>query len=128
MPVWRRMLARLRAVRHIEWALLLAAAAALLLITGTLSDSRQEGGALEQRMEAVLESVRGAGRVRVMVNSTEIRDVFSDGSSAQVVGVLVVAEGADDLKVAMALQQAVQTLLGIEASRIEILDMKEDGT
>jgi stage III sporulation protein AG len=40
--------------------------------------------------------------------------------------VLVVAEGAGDLKVNMALQRAVQALLDVDAEQIEILTMKED--
>ncbi len=127
MSTMRRALDRLRALRHIEWALLaLLAAAALMLMSGSSSDGIGQGGELERRMEAVLECVQGAGRVRVLVNGSENTDMFSGQTDRSVVGVLVVAEGADDLNVALALGRAVQTLLGIEADRIEILDMKEN--
>lgn len=127
MGAMRRALERLRAVRHIEWALLaLLAAAALMLMSGSSSEEATHGGELERRMEAVLECVQGAGRVRVLVNGSENTDPFSGQTDNSVVGVLVVAEGADDLNVALALGRAVQTLLGVEADQIEILDMKEN--
>ena len=127
MGTMRRALERLRAVRHIEWALLaLLAAAALMLLSGASSDGTTQSGGLERRMEAVLECVQGAGRVRVLVNGSENTDPFSGHADRSVVGVLVVAEGADDLNVALALGRAVQTLLGVESDQIEILDMQEN--
>ena len=41
-------------------------------------------------------------------------------------GVIVVAEGADDYKVKMNLQYAVQTVLGVKANCIEIFSMEQD--
>jgi len=41
----------------------------------------------------------------------------------QVRGVIVVAEGAGDISVRMKLQSAVQAVLGVEASGIEVLEM-----
>lgn len=109
----RRALTMLRGARRIEWIVLLAAlAAAVLLLTGAKEDGAQPVS-LERRMEAALSMVEGAGRVRVLVN---------EGAST---GVLVVAEGADDLRVRLSLEQAVRTLMGIEADRVEILVMKE---
>jgi len=127
MGAMRRALERLRAVRHIEWALLaLLAAAALMLMSGSSSDGTSQSDGLERRMEAVLECVQGAGRVRVLVNGSENTDLFSGQTDRSVGGVPVIAEGADDLNVALALGRAVQTLLGVEADQIEILDMKEN--
>ena len=127
MGTMRRAMERLRAVRHIEWALLaLLAAAALMLLSSSSPDGTGQGNELERRMEAVLECVRGAGEVRVLVNGTENSDPFSGQGDRAVIGVLVVAEGAENLNVSMALGRAVQTLLGIEADQIEILEMKEN--
>lgn len=126
MSVVRQAAEKLRGARHIEWVLLAVMLAALvLLLTDEPADSGYESTSLERRMESVLSSIEGAGRVRVLVNSPEATAVFSGGSGSAG-GVLVVAEGADDLKVCMELQRAVKALLGVEAGQIEILTMKED--
>ena len=122
----RQALQKLRGARHIEWALLAGVLAAALLLSG----GQQENSAstdLERRMENVLSVIEGAGRVRVLVNQTEAAAVFSD-QSAQPSGVIVVAEGAGNMKVRLELQRAVQALLGVEAGQIEILSMKEEGS
>ncbi len=105
---------RLRAVRHIEWVMLCIACAAVLIVMGGAQEASDSATQLERRIENVLGSVEGAGRVRVLVN---------EGSGGSVVGVVVVAEGAADLRVALSLQQAVQALMNIEAGQIEVLSM-----
>lgn len=128
MPGVRQAIDRLRGVRHIEWALIAAALAAMLLVMGNPQEAAETSGSgLEQRMESVLSCIRGAGEVRVLVNRSEAAEVFAS-SAAPVTGVLVVAEGAGDMRVAIELQQAVQALLGVEAGQIEILVMREGGT
>jgi hypothetical protein len=112
----RQAFERLRAVRHIEWVMLCIACAAVLILMG--GEGRQHGSTqLELRMENVLGCMEGAGEVRVLVN---------EGAGGAVVGVVVVAQGARDLRVAMALQQAVQALMDIDAAQIEVLSMQED--
>ena len=37
---------------------------------------------------------------------------------------MIVAEGADDLRVMLSLQRAAQSLLGVETARIEVLPME----
>ena len=131
MPGIRQALDRLRGVRHIEWALLALALAAALLVGGSREAESPAASSLERRMEAVLSCVRGAGEVRVLVNRTEEAAAFSgadSGENAPVTGVLVVAAGAEDLRVRLELQQAVQALLGVEAEQIEILSMKEENS
>ena len=122
----RQAAARLRGARYIEWALLAIGLAAFLLLTADAQGGEAyESTSLERRMENVLSCIDGAGKVRVLVHSAEATAAFSsqDGRAA---GVLVVAEGAGNLKVNMELQRAVQALLGIEAEQIEILTMEED--
>lgn len=41
----------------------------------------------------------------------------------QVLGVVIVAEGAKDLSVQLALSRAAQTALGVEASKVEVFEM-----
>ena len=120
---------------------------------------------VEQRLESVLSSIRGAGRVEVMItyetgpeivtamntdtntNRSETVDngkeskveqqteskkpatVSGGGGTEPIVitekqpsvrGVIVVAEGADNIKVRMDLQRAVQTVLDVPAANIEV--------
>jgi len=44
----------------------------------------------------------------------------------EVLGVIVVAEGADDIRVRMELQKAVQTVLGVSSSQVEIFVMEDN--
>jgi len=44
----------------------------------------------------------------------------------EVQGVIVVAEGADDIRVRVELQQAVQTLLGISSNQVEVFVMENN--
>ena len=123
---------RLRGVRGIEWLAALVALSLLGLaamnwnLPGEEEDARTE---LERRLESVLGTVEGAGRVRVMISEdpSEAVSAFSAAaSSGRVRGVLVVAEGAGDLRVRMALAQAVQALLDVELANIEIAEMRRD--
>lgn len=126
MAVVRQAIERLRGARHIEWVLLAVMLAALVLMAGSSPEEGEyEATSLERRMENVLSCIEGAGRVRVLVHSTDAVSAFAS-QDERAAGVLVVAEGADDLKVNMELQRAVQALLGIEAGQIEILTMRED--
>ena len=119
-------LEKLRGVRHIEWVLIAVGLAAMMLVMGRSQEgTATEQTALERRMESILSSVEGAGEVRVLVNQAEA--AFAS-SGAAVTGVLVVAEGADDVRVSIELQRAVQAVLGVEAARIEIMTMREDAS
>ena len=60
--------------------------------------------------------VDGAGEVRAMVTER-------DGA---VLGVVIVAEGADAVRVRLALAQAAKALLDTELSRIEVIEMRRE--
>ena len=77
--------------------------------------AQQQG--IEQRLTDALSSVRGAGKVKVMITYTTEKDTEAAA------GALVVAQGAADISVRMRLLSAVQAVLGIDASRVEVLDM-----
>ncbi|MEG1845073.1 MAG: hypothetical protein RR296_12590, partial [Clostridia bacterium] len=111
-----------RGARRIEWIAVAALAAALCLIAlgarggrGAAAPVNSAPSAQELKVAQVLSMVEGAGTVRVLIG---------EGDDA---GVLIVATGADDLRVRIALSGAVQTLLGVENSRIEVLKMSEGG-
>lgn len=138
--------------------------------TGTKAAAEESGVAeLEKRLEGVLGSIRGAGRVRVMITydtssrlvpamSTDIQSgttentsnggqsvsetrtessrpatISGSGGAETIVlteieptvrGVIVIAEGAADISVRVKLSNAVMTVLGISADRIEVFEMK----
>lgn len=96
---------------------------------------------MEQRVAKVLCQIDGAGKVDVMINFEKgvevVPAINSDGEKDSIVlvsgkpivlaeiqpkisGVLVVAEGAGNVKVKLELTKAVCTLLSVDANRIEI--------
>lgn len=103
----------LRGARRIEFWIIAAAVCALLALAagGTSSGSASEA---EARMERVLSRIEGAGRVAVMLSG--------DGDVPE--GAVVVASGADDVRVMLELQRALRALTGLELERIEIVKSK----
>ena len=71
---------------------------------------------LEARLERVLSAVDGVGDVRAMVTER----------GEEIVGVVVVAEGAEDLRVRLSLMQAARALLEIELDQIEVIEMRRE--
>jgi len=81
----------------------------------------------------VSESLGGLeGTAGSRTESMEPVTLYQDGENEAIVlmermpqvrGVIVVAEGAADISVRMKLQAAVQAVLGVEASRVEVLEM-----
>ncbi len=81
---------------------------------------------LETKLETILESVEGVGKVRVLLMTGEDKDVqglYASGSE-KVTGVLVSAEGADNSVSVQNIQQAIMALFQIEAHKIKIMKMK----
>jgi len=114
----RDALSRLRAALTPQTLLLLLS---LLLLAGSLSP-RAHGSqtALEARIAQTLSAMEGAGEVNVVIRTQA-------GVNGEVAcSAVAVAQGADDLRVRLSLEQAVRTLMGIEADRVEILVMRED--
>lgn len=105
---------KLRGAHRIELfaALVIAALLALMVINGMDAKPNKGESELELRMERVLSRIDGAGRVSAMITQDE------DG---RVTGVVVVADGLDDLRTYLCLQRAVEALLGVEAHSIEII-------
>ena len=68
----------------------------------------------EMRLSAVLSEIEGAGKVTTMI-------VREDG---KVKGVLVIAEGADDISVMLKLLNATSTVMGVDRSVVEVYEME----
>ena len=116
--------AALKGAKRMEWIVLLAVFAALILLLTSQSAPEGKRTALEARMEEVLSAVRGAGRVRVLVSAEGDSQAFSAQGTQPVRGVVIVADGADDIRVALELTGAAQALLGVDADKIQVLKME----
>ena len=105
---------RLRGARGFEVlaALAIASLLALALLRGVGGRSAPERTELEARLEEVLSSIDGAGKVRAMV---------VQGEDGGVTGALIVADELDSVAGYLNLQGAVATLLDVEISKVEII-------
>ena len=95
--------------------------------TPALSVSTQ----LEERLASTLSQIKGAGRVQVMVTYTQEEAQGGWLSSSQgnkkqeVVGVIIVAQGARDIGVTFELITAAKTVLGVKASMVKVFVMND---
>ena len=123
--------------------IILAAGIAVLLLTLYLSSYLTPADAAEdvlaERLEQALSGMQGVGEVRVVINyrvaeetaavSAEKEErVFWEEAPAdneppaqEVCGVLVVAEGAEDIRVRTEMLRAVAALMDVSMDQIEIL-------
>lgn len=119
----------------------------------TTSVSEEYVSNLEKRLSQTLSTVDGAGKVSVIITvesgmetviATEKTVTESNGEKEivevpvivngktvvlkelypKISGVVIIAEGANDISVMRKIQQATISLLGVELNRIEILAMK----
>jgi len=84
------------------------------------------------------EEVDGEGGVRnVLQQSKEVQPIIIDGTGGdqpmvlkeltpEVKGVIVIAEGARDVRVRMELLRAVRTALGVNSNQVEVFAMKQN--
>ncbi|MBQ7523508.1 MAG: stage III sporulation protein AG [Oscillospiraceae bacterium] len=144
----------------VKYALLLAALGAAVLLFPTAKPPPEDAPpavqteSMEQRLEAILSEVDGAGQVRVMLTTkndgvtvfqtdtlysqgeTKSQTVFyrdgSNGETALVqsetapeyLGAVVVCEGAERAEVRLQLVKAVCALTGLTGNKISVLKMK----
>lgn len=86
-------------------------------VFGSPSSKEQSVAATEteKKLVAILETIDGVGEVELMVTETE------DGKK----GVVVVCDGAKDIRVLISVREAVATALGTEEKNVKIY-MKKD--
>lgn len=118
----------------------------------TQEDASQDAGyderELEKRLEAILSRIDGVGRVSVMITCERDepsgdgkrsvtdadkaligysmppeRETAQSSKASSVRGVIVVAEGASDIRVRVELQTAVMTVLGVELDAVSVFSM-----
>ncbi|HIS58410.1 MAG TPA: hypothetical protein IAC16_03760 [Candidatus Limadaptatus stercoravium] len=69
----------------------------------------------ESRLASVLEGLEGVGRVETMITR---------GGDDEIVGVIVIAEGAEDIGVRLRLLSAVTTAMGVDKQIVNVYTMK----
>lgn len=93
---------------------------------GETVQSEIEKTQLEGKLESLLESVEGVGKVQVilMTNEKKEQQGFYSSQALAVTGVLISAQGGDDPVVVKNIQDAVMALFQMEAHKIKIMKMK----
>ena len=105
----------LKAARWLELLLVSAAlaVAALLFMGGENASNPANASPDELRMQRILSEIEGTGKVSVMISE--------DPENADApTGVVVAASGAADIQVLLKIQNAVRTLTGLPAGKIEV--------
>jgi len=120
---------KLKSIKHIE--IIVAVLFGLILLAlylstvngGTSYNSSNSSGytyEIEDRLSNVLSDIDGAGKVNVMVMLEDGEELNSD-IVPKVSSVIVVAQGAKDYKVRIELLKAVEAILNLPTTNIEIL-------
>lgn len=79
---------------------------------------------LENKLEALLSSTEGVGNVQVMLMTREDNaDAFSGTKDIQVTGVLIAAQGGDNMVTVQNIKQAVMALFQLDAHKIKVMKM-----
>lgn len=81
-----------------------------------INTSNSHSTEFEIRLSEILGKIDGAGNVNVLVNHRE--------GSDEIIGAVILFEGADLPETRIKLQLATQTALGIEAAKIKIFAMR----
>ncbi|MGI6213207.1 MAG: hypothetical protein ACOYIQ_01475 [Christensenellales bacterium] len=129
-----------KTIKNIEIIIAVIAIGIVLLIyASTLSSNKIKNTSLpsanqiagegeEERLAAILSQIEGAGRVSVMI-TYEKNDYAAEASAEagepKIKGVIIVAEGAQDVAVRLNLIRAAQTVLDIKSDTIEVFVMKK---
>ena len=129
--VWSKLkgsslLKKLRGIKNIRLIAAIFIIAIALLIyssvaTGNASRaadsdvSSSEMDAEEARLASVLRGLEGVGRVETMITR---------GADDEIVGIIVIAEGAEDIAVRLRLLSAVTTAMGVDDKIVNVYTMK----
>lgn len=122
---WTNLKSKLKTIKNFEIMVAIVIIAVVILIysnVGNLGKKESVSSGSEvaySQLETVLSSIEGAGKVRVLTS----KEAIADGAE-KITGVIVVAEGAEDIKVRMELIRAVSRALNVDANAIEIFAMK----
>ncbi len=114
---------KLKGIKNLQIIVVIFIIAVALIIYSTVTAAKSAGspqtvGSVmtsdEQRLSAILSNIDGAGKVEAMITS-------ADGT---ITGVLVIADGADDITVRLRLLEATATALGVSRNVVNVYSRK----
>ena len=105
----------IKGIKNIKIIVLIFIIAIALIIYSNVATTKQSAQTFqndeETRLSSILSSVEGAGEVETMITK----------SSGQVVGVLVIADGANNPLVGLRLLQAASSALGVDSEIVSVM-------
>lgn len=113
------MFEKIKGIKNIKIiALVFIIAIALIIYSNVVASDKDEKQSFqndeEARLASILSSVEGAGEVETMITK----------SSGQIVGVLVIATGANNPLVRLRLLNAASSALGIDSETVSVMSRK----
>lgn len=106
---------KIKGIKNIKIIVLIFIIAIALIIYSNVATTKQSAQTFqndeETRLSSILSSVEGAGEVETMITK----------SSGQVVGVLVIADGANNPLVRLRLLQAASSALGVDCEIVSVM-------
>ena len=95
------------------------------LVPAMSSDTQSK---MTQEEDGVEESKNERTEIATIQNGSNSAAVILKEKQPNVMGVIVVSEGASDIAVRMSLLSAITTVMDVDASRVEILKMQQQGS
>ena len=109
---------KIKGIKNIKIIALIFIIAISLIIYSSVATSKQTEKTFqnedELRLASILSSIDGAGEVETMISK----------SSGEIVGVLVIADGASNPLVRLRLLQAAASALGVDSDVVSVLSRK----
>lgn len=109
---------KIKGIKNIKIIALIFIIAISLIIYSSVATSKQTKKTFqnedELRLASILSSIDGAGEVETMISK----------SSGEIVGVLVIADGASNPLVRLRLLQAASSALGVDSDVVSVLSRK----
>ena len=109
---------KIKGIKNIKIIALIFIIAISLIIYSSVATSKQTEKTFqnedELRLASILSSIDGAGEVETMISK----------SSGEIVGVLVIADGASNPLVRLRLLQAATSALGVDSDVVSVLSRK----
>ena len=106
---------KIKGIKNIKIIVLIFIIAIALIIYSNVATTKKSVQTFqndeETRLSSILSSVEGAGEVETMITK----------SSGQVVGVLVIADGANNPLVRLRLLQAASSALGVDSEIVSVM-------
>lgn len=109
---------KIKGIKNIKIIALIFIIAISLIIYSSVATSKQTEKTFQNedefRLASILSSIDGAGEVETMISK----------SSGEIVGVLVIADGANNPLVRLRLLQAASSALGVDSDVVSVLSRK----